>query len=87
MNSIRTLFNIDFNSVKKNVILQGEEAKLGIFLYNNKRLYHKTKLILIKKINNNKKKRLTQNSKFTQYDHFLKLLYQHAFQTICMPSI
>ena len=27
--------------------VQGVEAKLGIFLYNNKRLYYKIRLILI----------------------------------------
>ena len=27
--------------------IQGAEEKLGIFLYNNKRLYYKTRLILI----------------------------------------
>ena len=32
--------------------IQDTEAELGIFLYNNKRLYYKTTLILIWKINN-----------------------------------
>ena len=40
--------------------LQGVEAKLGIFLYNNKRPFSKTRLILIQKRQQNKKIDTTQ---------------------------
>ena len=61
------------------------ESKLGIFLYNDKRLDYKITLILISKYQLLKYKirRSMLNSKFTQYDrHFFQLLYQHALETI-----
>ena len=49
------------------------EAKLGIFKYNNKRLYHETRLIFILK----NKQQNKNNSKFTQYGHHHKILFYY----------
>ena len=49
---------------------EGSEAKLVIFLYNDKRLNYKRISLVILKINN-KIRRMALNSKFTQYGHHL----------------
>ena len=52
---------IDFNSMSAPLGLQGTEAKSGIFSYNNKWLFYKTRLISILKNKQQNKKIDTEN--------------------------
>ena len=65
------------------IYIQGVEAKLGIFKYNNNKQLSKNKIHL--NLKNKQQNKIDTNSKFTQYGcHFFQLMYQHTFKMICM---
>ena len=54
--------------------IQGEEGKLGIFCYNNKRLYYKARLILILKNKQQSKKIHTKLYIYSVWPPFFKII-------------